>query len=109
MSVLIPCMCVCVSCKHKKYLAKLLNVSVVIPFHNEHWSTLLRSAVSVLNRSPKHLIHEIILVDDYSSKGLSSSLCTVVVCVCLCVALLSISAQSVVDGVGVNDSSLQCK
>ena len=61
------------SCKHKKYLTKLPNVSVVIPFHNEHWSTLLRSAVSVLNRSPKHLVHEIILVDDFSTKG--SSVC----------------------------------
>ena len=62
------------SCKHKKYLAKLPNVSVVIPFHNEHWTTLLRSAVSVLSRSPKHLIHEILLVDDFSSKGLATVL-----------------------------------
>lgn len=55
-------------CKKQKYSAELLTVSVVIPFHNEHWSTLLRSVESVLNRSPKHLIHEILLVDDFSSK-----------------------------------------
>lgn len=57
------------SCKKKKYLNHLMNASVIVPFHNEHWSTLLRTAWSVLNRSPKHLIHEVILVDDYSSKG----------------------------------------
>ena len=56
-------------CKHQKYRAQLLNASIVVPFHNEHWTTLLRTAQSVFNRSPKHLLHEIILVDDYSSKG----------------------------------------
>ena len=57
------------SCHSKKYLNILPNASVIVPFHNEHWTTLLRTAQSVLNRSPSHLIHEIILVDDYSSKG----------------------------------------
>lgn len=39
-----------------------------MPFFNEHWSTLLRTCYSVLNRSPSELIIEIILVDDSSTK-----------------------------------------
>ncbi|CAG9832036.1 unnamed protein product [Diabrotica balteata] len=58
-------------CKAKKYLKNLPSVSVIVPFHNEHWTTLLRTAVSVINRSPPHLLKEIILVDDFSNKPFS--------------------------------------
>lgn len=56
-------------CKKKLYIESLPTVSVVVPFHDEHWSTLLRTVYSVLHRSPEHLIREILLVDDASTKG----------------------------------------
>ncbi|KAI0239338.1 Polypeptide N-acetylgalactosaminyltransferase 11 [Lamellibrachia satsuma] len=53
-------------CHHHQFAVNLPKASVVICFYNEAWSTLLRTIWTVVDRTPSHLLHEIILVDDNS-------------------------------------------
>lgn len=53
-------------CKNREYRTDLPTTSIIIVYHNEGNSTLLRGLVSIVRMSPARYLKEIILVDDCS-------------------------------------------
>ncbi|CAF2632696.1 unnamed protein product [Rotaria sp. Silwood2] len=53
-------------CRKIDYGPISVTASIIMCFHNEGWSVLIRSIHSIIDRSPSHLLKEIILVDDFS-------------------------------------------
>ncbi|KAF2983385.1 hypothetical protein EK904_000901 [Melospiza melodia maxima] len=58
-----------VVCLQQKYDSSLPTASVIICFHDEAWSTLLRTVHSIMDTAPKAFLKDIILVDDLSQQG----------------------------------------
>lgn len=56
-------------CKNMKYSDNLPMASIIMVFHNEALSMILRSLYAILKRSPDHLLKEIVLIDDCSDIG----------------------------------------
>ncbi|XP_049868338.1 N-acetylgalactosaminyltransferase 7 isoform X2 [Pectinophora gossypiella] len=55
-------------CKFWHYPKKLPSTSVIIVFHNEGLTVLMRTVHSVIDRSPPDILKEVVLVDDDSDK-----------------------------------------
>ncbi|XP_050955905.1 probable polypeptide N-acetylgalactosaminyltransferase 8 [Labeo rohita] len=56
-----------IRCTVKIYPKDLPNISVILIYLNEALSVIKRAICSIIDKTPAHLLKEIILVDDYSS------------------------------------------
>ncbi|NXH20406.1 GLT15 acetylgalactosaminyltransferase, partial [Bucco capensis] len=56
-------------CLQQEYDSSLPTASVIICFHDEAWSTLLRTVHSIMDTASKTFLKDIILVDDLSQQG----------------------------------------
>ncbi|KFW89504.1 Polypeptide N-acetylgalactosaminyltransferase 15, partial [Phalacrocorax carbo] len=56
-------------CLQEEYDSSLPTASVIICFHDEAWSALLRTVHSIMDTAPKAFLKDIILVDDLSQPG----------------------------------------
>ena len=56
-------------CAERKYPKDLPTISVVLIYLNEALSIIKRAIRSIIDKTPAHLLKEIILVDDSSSNG----------------------------------------
>ncbi|XP_034540909.1 probable polypeptide N-acetylgalactosaminyltransferase 8 [Notolabrus celidotus] len=54
-------------CQTRSYPKDLPSICAVLIYVNEALSVIKRAVRSIINRTPKHLLKEIILVDDYST------------------------------------------
>lgn len=59
-------------CRTVRYSVELPVTSVIMVFHNEPFTMIMRSVFAVLKRTPANLLGEILLVDDCSDKRLYS-------------------------------------
>ena len=88
----------CFSCDALSYdPASLARVSVVITFHdNEQLSDLLHTVRSVLQRTPRNLLAEVILVDDNSQKGVVVVVVVVIVVIVFIIVICLFLRMSIV-------------
>ncbi|XP_024421635.2 polypeptide N-acetylgalactosaminyltransferase 15 isoform X1 [Desmodus rotundus] len=56
-------------CQQQRREDGLPTASIILCFHDEAWSTLLRTVHSILDTAPRAFLKEIILVDDLSQQG----------------------------------------
>nr|XP_015201277.1 PREDICTED: N-acetylgalactosaminyltransferase 7 isoform X2 [Lepisosteus oculatus] len=56
-------------CRYWHFDENLLTASIIIVFHNEGWSTLMRTVHSVIKRTPRRYLAEIVMIDDFSNKA----------------------------------------